>query len=161
MAGKQAKEGREERMECVKRDGAVQGFDAGKVRARVSRLVSGLSEFVEVESVVDKVCSGLYSGVSTEDVDHLLCETCAYLACKHPDYSVLAGRLAVTRLHKHTIDDFAELVRLLGEYRNEKTGTHSPLVSDELMEFVAEHAQEINQVPGLSFPFLVRRSLER
>jgi len=46
----------------------------------------------------------------------------------HPDYSVLAARIAVSNLHKQTKDSFAELVSDLRFYVDE-CGRDAPLIS--------------------------------
>lgn len=49
-----------------------------------------------------KVIDGLYSGVSTVELDTLAAETAASLTTKHPDFATLAARIAVSNLHKET-----------------------------------------------------------
>lgn len=49
-----------------------------------------------------KVVQGLYSGVTTVELDTLAAETAATLTTKHPDYAILAARIAVSNLHKET-----------------------------------------------------------
>ena len=49
-----------------------------------------------------KVIAGVYSGVSTVELDTLAAETAASLTTKHPDYAILAARIAVSNLHKET-----------------------------------------------------------
>lgn len=49
-----------------------------------------------------KVIQGLYSGVTTVELDTLAAETAATLTTKHPDYTLLAARIAVSNLHKET-----------------------------------------------------------
>jgi ribonucleoside-diphosphate reductase subunit M1 len=64
----------------------------------------------------------LYSGIQTVDLDNLLAETTAYLTPLHPDYSRLAARVAVTKLHKETSEAFLEVVNKLYFYVD-STGT--------------------------------------
>jgi len=49
-----------------------------------------------------KVINGLYPGVSTIELDNLAAEICATMATKHPDFAVLAARIAISNLHKET-----------------------------------------------------------
>lgn len=58
-----------------------------------------------------KVIQGLYSGVTTVELDTLAAETAATLTTKHPDYAILAARIAVSNLHKETKKVFS------GEFR--------------------------------------------
>ena len=46
--------------------------------------------------------SGVYNGVTTVELDTLAAETAASMTTKHPDYAVLAARIAVSNLHKET-----------------------------------------------------------
>ncbi len=46
--------------------------------------------------------NGLYPGVTTIELDNLAAETAATLTTKHPDYAILAARIAVSNLHKET-----------------------------------------------------------
>lgn len=49
-----------------------------------------------------KVIKGLFPGVTTVDLDNLAAETAAYMTARHPDYAILAARIAVSNLHKET-----------------------------------------------------------
>lgn len=49
-----------------------------------------------------KVIAGVYSGVTTVELDTLAAETAASLTTKHPDYAILSARIAVSNLHKET-----------------------------------------------------------
>ena len=63
--------------------------------------------------VTQKVISGVYSGVTTVELDTLAAETAASMTTKHPDYAILAARIAVSNLHKETKKIFSgELVFL-------------------------------------------------
>ena len=54
-----------------------------------------------------KVINGLYPGVTTVELDNLAAETAATMTTKHPDYAVLAARIAVSNLHKETKKSFS------------------------------------------------------
>lgn len=79
--------------------------------------------------------SNLTLDVTTVDLDELAAQTCAYMTIVHPDYSVLAARIAVSNLHKQTKDSFAELVSDLRFYVDE-CGRDAPLISQEVYEIV-------------------------
>ena len=49
-----------------------------------------------------KVISGVYGGVTTVELDTLAAETAASMTTRHPDYAILAARIAVSNLHKET-----------------------------------------------------------
>lgn len=69
-----------------------------------------LSLFPQAQ-ITMKVIQGLYSGVTTVELDTLAAETAATLTTKHPDYALLAARIAVSNLHKETKKVFS------GEYK--------------------------------------------
>ena len=71
-------------------------------------------------------------------------ETAAALTTKHPDYAVLAARLAITNLHKETKKSFSETVNDLYNYIDPKTKKHSPVVSKSFWEIVDKHAGELD-----------------
>lgn len=54
-----------------------------------------------------KVISGFYPGVTTVELDNLAAETAATMTTKHPDYAILAARIAVANLHKETKKTFS------------------------------------------------------
>jgi hypothetical protein len=54
-----------------------------------------------------KVVNGLYAGVTTVELDNLAAETAATMTTKHPDYAILAARIAVSNLHKETRKTFS------------------------------------------------------
>lgn len=56
-----------------------------------------------------KVITGLYPGVTTVELDNLAAETAATLTTRHPDYALLAARIAVSNLHKETKKTFSGL----------------------------------------------------
>jgi hypothetical protein len=47
---------------------------------------------------------------------NLAAETAAYLTTKHPDYAVLAARIAISNLHKETKKSFSHVIKDLYEY---------------------------------------------
>lgn len=54
-----------------------------------------------------KVINGLYPGVTTVELDTLAAETAACMTTDHPDYAILAARIAVSNLHKETKKQFS------------------------------------------------------
>ncbi|OLQ08873.1 Ribonucleoside-diphosphate reductase large subunit [Symbiodinium microadriaticum] len=103
-------------MYVVKRDGQKQEVKFDAITRRIRRLTDGLdTRFVDPVVVTRKVVEGFYSGISTSEVDVLAAETCAYMSQKHPDFSVLAARIAVSNLHKNTSESFYANAQRLDE----------------------------------------------
>ena len=47
---------------------------------------------------------------------NLAAETAAYCTTKHPDYAILAARIAISNLHKETKKHFSAVIKDLYEY---------------------------------------------
>lgn len=132
------------RMYVVKRDGEKEEVAFDKITRRIAALCDGLNpEFVDPVKVTQKVVEGVYSGVSTSEIDILAAETCAYMSQFHPDFSTLAARIAVSNLHKNTNEDFCEVVRTLYEV-TDKAGRPAPLVAVNLLDVVNRFRDDIN-----------------
>ena len=89
-------------MYVVKRDGKKEPVKFDKITARIIKMCYGLDPLVSPEAVAMKVIEGIYDGVSTSDLDNLAAEVAAAKTIDHPDYALLASRIAVSNLHKET-----------------------------------------------------------
>ncbi len=128
-------------MFVIKRDGKKESVKFDKITARVQKLCYGLSpEHVQPILVAQKVIEGVYDGVTTTELDNLAAETAASLTTRHPDFALLASRIAISNLHKNTKKSFSETMRDLYDYIDPKTGKKAPLVSDEVMQVINTHA---------------------
>lgn len=132
-------------MFVIKRDGHKEPVRFDKITARIQRLCYGLdSTHVDAVAVTQRVISGVYHGVTTIELDNLAAETAAYMTTIHPDYAILAARIAVSNLHKQTTKQFSQVAKILYEYINPKTDLHSPMISEETYKIICEHADELN-----------------
>lgn len=123
----------------VKRDNTRQELNREKIKHRLVRLCSGLDDkFINVGELVDRIFSGVNDGISTEQLDNLMAETCAYMSIFHPDYSKLAGRLKINSLHKFTQQKFSEVAKIMHAYKHPKTGLPAPLLADDVFQISQE-----------------------
>merc|ERR1712050_207134 len=107
------------------------GVKFDNITKRIRQLCDGLDPtYVDPVPITQKVIEGFHRGISTAEIDTLAAETCAYMSQKHPDFSILAARIAVSNLHKNTSDSFSETCRALYEY-HDKQGRSASLLSDE------------------------------
>jgi ribonucleoside-diphosphate reductase subunit M1 len=88
-------------MYVVKRDGRHEMVHFDKITARLKKLSYGLSqEHCDPVLVAQKVCAGVYKGVTTSQLDELAAETAAAMTASHPDYaSVTAVNSCPPPLH--------------------------------------------------------------
>lgn len=129
-------------MQVIKRNNRRESVKFDKITARIEKLCYGLDRrFVSAVDVAKKVIEGLYDGVPTTELDNLAAETAAALTVKHPDYALLASRIAVSNLHKNTTKSFSETMRLLYNCTDSKTGKVLPLIADDVMQIIEENAE--------------------
>lgn len=131
-------------MFVVKRNGKHESVKFDKITARIQKLSYGLSPLVDVIDVAKKVIEGIYDGVSTTELDNLAAETAASLTTKHPDYALLASRIAVSNLHKNTIKSFSETMQQLHEYTDKATGRKMPMIADDVLEIINANAEVLD-----------------
>ena len=133
-------------MDVIKRDGSKEPVRFDKISSRIKKQTYGLSELVDSDEVARKVISGIYDGVSSEVLDKLSAETAAALIPVHPDYSILAARLAITALYKRVPKDFSIVIDSLFNYINPRTGEPSGMISGDVYNIIKNHATEINSM---------------
>lgn len=132
-------------MFVVKRDGRKEEVHFDKITARVKKLCYGLdSKYVDPIKVSMKVIEGLYDGVTTAELDNLAAETCASMTTRHPDYAILAARIAVSNLHKNTSKLFSETIEKLYRYTDERSGENASIIAEDVYQVVQAHAEELN-----------------
>ncbi|KAI7863385.1 ribonucleotide reductase [Spinellus fusiger] len=132
-------------MFVIKRDGRAEKVFFDKITNRINKLCNGLNEeFVMPSKISQKVVSGMYQGITTVELDNLAAETAADMTTMHPDYAILAARIAVSNLHKETHQNFSDVVHQLYHHKHPKTNLPNPLVSQSLFENVTKYADRIN-----------------
>jgi ribonucleoside-diphosphate reductase alpha chain len=131
-------------MYVVKRDGRKEAVKFDKITARVIKMCYGLDPMVSPEAVAMKVIEGLYDGVSTTDLDNLAAEVAAAKTTEHPDYALLASRIAVSNLHKETKKTFSDVMTDLYEYLDPKTGQSAALLSEEVYQIVVNNREALD-----------------
>merc|ERR1719336_972638 len=133
-----------EQMYVVKRDGKHQDVKFDNVTKRIHALCDGLDQkYIDPVEITQKVIQGIFSGISTAEIDTLAAETCAYMSQKHHDFSALAARVAVSNLHKNTLDSFSETCRVMYNYID-KQGRPAALIADDVWEFVKANASQLD-----------------
>merc|ERR1719506_356979 len=133
-----------EGMYVLKRNGQRQEVKFDNITKRIRALCDGLDEkYVDPVPITQKVIEGFYTGITTSEVDTLAAETCAYMSQKHPDFSTLAARIAVSNLHKATSDSFSETCRTLYEFQD-KQGRSAKLLSDGVWQFIEANAAQLD-----------------
>ena len=154
-------------MRVIKRDGAFEEISFDKVLRRIRTLWSMapcLSTDILPDQIAQKVCARIYDGVRTSELDELAAQICATMVTTHPDYGILAARIAISNHHKNTSPSFSETITTL--YNSiDVHGDPNPLVSQELYDITQTHKDKLNSIidyeRDYTFDYFGFKTLER
>ena len=142
-------------------EGVVRTFNGLEVarRARLteSRDADGAPALdIDPVMVSQKVCSALVDGIKSEDIDRVAAEVAQSLCLTHPDYSVLAGLMCISNLHKctaNTFSEYAESVYTAG------------VLSEETISICRSNSQELQALlddsHDYAYDFFAYKTLEK
>lgn len=154
-------------MRVEKRSGTYEDVSLDKVLNRMKSLSFG-DEFehkltIDPTTIAQKVCSEIYDGVKTRELDTLASEIAISLYSTHPDYSVLAARILVSNHHKNTEGKFSKKVAMLYNAITDERST--PLVNTDFYNLVMDNSEEIESVidyqRDYNFDFFGLKTLEK
>lgn len=129
-------------MFVIKRDGRKEAVKFDKITARIQKLCYGLDpQHVNPILVAMKVIEGVYNGVKTSELDNLAAEVAATMTAKHPDYALLAARIAISNLHKNTNKSFSATIKELYSYVDPKSQKLASLIAQDVYEIIQKHAE--------------------
>lgn len=128
-------------MFVTKRDGRREAVKFDKITARIKKLCYGLHAAVDPVKIALRVIDGVYDGVSTSDLDNLAAEVAATNAVTHPDYALLASRIAVSNLHKKTKKSFTEVMADLYNYVDPITKQPASLLAEDVWEVIQANSE--------------------
>ena len=153
-------------MFVIKRDGRRESVKFDKVTARIEKLCYGLdTHFIDPVDVAKKVINGIFDGVTTQQLDNLAAETSASMTTRHPDYALLAARIAISNLHKTTSKSFTNTMKRLYTYLDPKTGENASLISKETYGVIKKHAALLDSTiiydRDFSYDYFGYKTLER
>jgi len=131
-------------MYVVKRDGKKEAVKFDKITARIIKMCYGLDPLVSPEAVAMKVIEGLFDGVSTTELDNLAAEVAAAKTIDHPDYALLASRIAVSNLHKESKKTFSDVMQDLYNYVDPKTSEPAPLLANDVYQIIMDNKEVLD-----------------
>lgn len=121
-----------------KRNGELQPVHLDKITNHLKALSYELK--VDPIPVAIEVVKGIYDGVSTRELEELAAETAVNMSPKHPDYGILAGRIAVLSLQKDIDKSFVAAMKRL--YTHVHNGKHTPLIHENTYNVVVANASK-------------------
>lgn len=152
-------------MYVVKRDGRKESVKFDKITARIKKLCYGLNPIADPTKVAMKVIEGVYDGVSTSALDNLAAEVAASKTVEHPDYALLASRIAVSNLHKNTKKSFSQTIKDLYEYIDPETNQNAALIADDVYQIIQDNSEILDSTiiydRDFRYDFFGFKTLER
>lgn len=153
-------------MYVIKRSGKKEAVMFDKITARINKLSYGLdNKYIDAVDIAKKVIQGMYDGVTTTELDNLAAETAASMTTVHPDYAILAARIAVSNLHKNTKKTFSDVMEDLYHYVDPITDEKAPLIADDIHQIIQENSEELNSAVihsrDFHYDFFGFKTLER
>ena len=116
---------------------------------------------IDPTTIAQKVCSEIYDGVKTRELDTLASEIAISLYSTHPDYSVFL--ILVSNHHKNTEGKFSKKVAMLYNAITDERST--PLVNKDFYNLVMNNSEEIEHVidyqRDYNFDFFGLKTLEK
>jgi ribonucleoside-diphosphate reductase alpha chain len=129
-------------MHVLKRNGNREAVSFDKVLSRVRKAARGLS--VNPDALSQQVLTRIYDGVPTTQLDELTAANAASLSTLHPDWAVLASRIAISNHHKNTNASFSHVMHALANQTMPKTGETVCYVSKDVLDVIEKHGEEID-----------------
>lgn len=126
-------------LSVTKRKGHVVPVKFEKIQSRITGQTYGLNSMLDVGTIARQVIVGMYDKVKTSELDELAAEIAASMSVQHPDYGILAARIAISNHHKETKKSFYETMKELYQYYDLKLEKPSPKISLETWKIVQEH----------------------
>lgn len=126
----------------IKRNGSKEQFDPVKIRSRIEYLAVGLDSSINIDKITQTVCNGFLNGISTSKLDELTAAECQACCYDHPDYGILASRIAVSDLHKNTPKTFSEFITKAFSFKD-KYGNPT-LIDEGVYEWIMENKNRID-----------------
>ena len=138
-------------MKVVKRNGETEDVSFDKVLNRLKNISGDIK--IDTTEIAQKVCSRIYDGVKTAELDELAAYLCSSMSIENPEYGILASRIIVSNHQKNTSPSFSETISIL--YNNKDVhNMSSPCVSEEVFNIVNKHTEKLNSYIDYSRDFL-------
>jgi len=126
-------------MFVTKRNNKIEEVQFDKITHRIAKLVKpDEKKYIKPTLIAQKVVASIFSGITTEELDNESANICINMCTTHHLYSVLAGRILVSNLHKKTLNTFVEKEELVQEKLN--------ILHTKWLLWIQENRNELNNM---------------
>lgn len=120
-------------MHVITRSGKIEKVSFDAIRDRINELSNGLSIDTH-KLVLKKIFPGLKDMMQTHEIDEYSEQQISNMFTEHPDFEILAVRIAVSNLHKQTPSTFKQSVELLKDDYDEQI--YNFVMANDLDSFI-------------------------
>lgn len=121
-------------MRVIKRSGAYEDVNFEKIAERIRKLSWNLSD-VDGGTIVARMAASMCDKITTEKIDQLTADIAIGMEAEHPEYGILAARIATSNMHKKTSESVMDTWERL-----------ETVLSPEFLERARTHADELQQM---------------
>ena len=153
-------------MRVTKRNGRKEEVSFDKVTRRLRSLCVRFPGCEDIDPILvaQKVCSQIYDGVKTSELDELSAQICTSMMTVNIQYGTLASRIIISNNHKNTSPSFSETIYILRNAKD-KLGKPITMISEKLYSITMENKDKLNDAIDYSrdfdFDFFGFKTLER
>lgn len=137
-------------MKVITRSGKKEDVRFDLITAKIKNLSEDLNIGrklnIDPVFVAQNICSLIYDGITTSELDDFAASFSATLFKTDPDYLILASRIAINNHHKNTQDSFENIMHKLNL---------AGIISDDFMRNVKENIQCISEMFDYSRDYLI------
>lgn len=139
-------------MYVIKRSGNKETVQFDKITNRLQKL--NISSSIDPLIVTQKICSRIFSGITTTELDNLASQVCMNMVMEHPDYGVLGSRIIISNHQKNTPESFYDVVFELSQNKDVHN-ILAPLVSQELIDITQKYKDELQDMIVMDRDYLL------
>ena len=139
-------------MFVIKRDGNRENVRFDKITNRLQKLI----DFEDIDPVLitQKLSSMIKPGITTTELDILASQICMSMVMEHPNFGILAAKIAISNHQKNTKESILNVAKEL--YNNvDENNEKCSLISDELYEIVCKDYKIIDDMIDMERDFLL------
>ena len=140
-------------MKVIKRNGESAEVRFDQITDRLKYLSSesswGRQLDIDAPAIAQKVCSSVYNGISTSELDEYTANVCANKLVENLDYEILAARISINNHQKNTSLYFSDIVNKLWNSKKR------PLISDEIKNIVNNNKDQIDKIIAPERDYLI------
>lgn len=142
-------------MYVIKRSGDKEKVQFDKITNRLNKLLyNDLDKNIDPVLITQKICSRIYSGITTTELDNLASQICMSMITDHPDFGTLGSRIVISNHQKNTSESLLDVVLELKNNRDIHNEIAS-LVSDELVDIVQKNSDQIQNMMDMNRDYLL------